>query len=408
MIINYFWRLTRWRFVAIFAVVMLAMSAVTGHYANAAWQKASVDYTILTNDIMQAQQIPFELQETIKETSQQKGSNIIEYINTFIFLSKQQLEKLQANIDKHRFLKPSVEYLRSDFIDLNYNLINLAQRSRIAEQSPEQLALFQRKALALGDQQQWIYEKLLNETHAVSLQQRTVMRHFCIAASIMLVLGISGAITLTMAVVCLHRQRNQMHQLMLTDELTGLYNRRYLVNAAFAALTQAQRDRTSLSILLIDIDKFKHINDTYGHPAGDEVLRQISSRLQQLCRPSDTLARIGGEEFCLLMPNTHTNDALQVADRLRKEIEIMSPDTISGIAAPTISIGVTTSDEGAHIFEQLYCCADQALYQAKAFGRNRVESLLPSNPLIPADEEKNIFSPAGAHSLTHSDNSLQW
>jgi len=168
-----------------------------------------------------------------------------------------------------------------------------------------------------------------------------------------------------------------MHQLMLTDELTGLYNRRHLVNIASAALTQAQRDRAPLSLLLLDLDHFKQINDTYGHPTGDEVLRQISKQLRELSRPSDTLARIGGEEFCLLMPNTATHDALQVADRLRREVEV---NTLSGIeqqANPTISIGVTTCQVGSLTFEQLYSFADKALYQAKALGRNRVEKLLP-------------------------------
>lgn len=387
MTINHYFRLPRWRFAVVFALILLTLTAATERYVNAAWQEASVDYTVLANDIMLAQQVPLQLQAVAKETSQQQDATIIEHINYLIFLSQQQLDNLQISIDKYHFLTPGVEYLRSHFTDLNYNLIRLAQRVRIAEEYPEPIAVLQSDALALGNHQQWLYEKLLDEIHTVSLQQRTVMRQLCIAASILLVLGISAAVTLTMAAVYLYRQRNQMHQLMLTDELTGLYNRRHLVTVAFAGLTQAQRDKTSLSVLLIDIDKFKYINDTYGHPAGDEVLRQISRRLEQLCRPSDTLARIGGEEFCLLMPNTLTHDALQVADRLRKEIACMALDSINGAAA-TISIGVTTSDGGAHLFEHLYCCADKALYQAKTFGRNRVESLLPLDVPLPADGEK--------------------
>ena len=212
------------------------------------------------------------------------------------------------------------------------------------------------------------------------------MQRLSIAVSALLVLMVSAAITLCLAVIHLHRQRNVMHQLMLTDELTGLYNRRHLVNIASAALTQAQRDRAPLSLLLLDLDHFKQINDTYGHPTGDEVLRQISKQLRQLSRPSDTLARIGGEEFCLLMPNTATHDALQVADRLRREVEV---NTLSGIeqqANPTISIGVTTCQVGSLTFEQLYSFADKALYQAKALGRNRVEKLLP--PTEPSPDNK--------------------
>ena len=386
MIIHHCFRQPRWRFAVIFALMLLILAAATERYVNTAWQKASVDYSVLANDIMLAQQVPLQLQAVAKETSQLKDANIIEYLHYFIFLSQQQLDNLQTSIDKHHFLIPGVAYLRSHFIDLNYQLIRLAQRARIAEENSEHIALLKSDAMALGDQQQWLYNKLLDEIHTVSLQQRTVMRHLCIAISILLALVISAAFTLTMAAFYLYRQRNQMHTLMLTDELTGLYNRRHLVNVAFAGLTQAQRNKTSLSVLLIDIDKFKCINDTYGHPVGDDVLRQVSKRLEKLCRPSDTLARVGGEEFCLLMPNTLTHDALQVADRLRNEIACMRLDSINGVAA-TISIGVTTSEGGAHIFEHLYCYADKALYQAKAFGRNRVESLLPADMSFQADGE---------------------
>ncbi|MCH4813506.1 GGDEF domain-containing protein [Halomonas neptunia] len=183
---------------------------------------------------------------------------------------------------------------------------------------------------------------------------------------------------------------------MLTDELTGLYNRRHLVNVAFAALTQAKREKTSLSILLLDLDFFKRVNDTYGHPIGDEVLRQVSERLRQCSRPTDTLGRIGGEEFCLLMPATHTHDALQVAERLRREIESIALKGLELNATPTVSIGVTTSNGGSFTFDELYSFADKALYQAKELGRNRVESVLP-----PKTSNFDNIEGAYTHSVIH-------
>lgn len=369
-------RQPRRRLVSLFTVILCAMSAVMGSYVYSACQKASTDYTTLISDIVLAQQATPQLREALEEGSRLPSSEQIEYIDYFISLSKQHLNNIKSSIERHRYLIPDVEYLNHHFSELNSRLSDLNQQAEKAQQRPELIDPLQRVAMEIGGAQSWLYNQLLEEVRAISAQQRLVMQRLSIAVSVLLVLMVSAAITLCLAVIYLHRQRNDMHQLMLTDELTGLYNRRHLVNVASAALTQAQRDNGSLSLMLLDLDHFKQVNDTYGHPTGDEVLRQISKQLRKLSRPSDTLARIGGEEFCLLMPNTTTHDALQVADRLRREIEV---NRLSGdlLANPTISIGVTTCHNGSLTFEQLYSFADKALYQAKALGRNRVESLLP-------------------------------
>ncbi|CAD5253374.1 MULTISPECIES: GGDEF domain-containing protein [Halomonadaceae] len=386
MMMRHFLRQPGGRLASIFAVLLCAMSAVMGSYVYSACQKASADYTTLVSDIVLAQQATPQLRAALEEGSRQPSSEHIKYIDYFISLSKQHLNNIQSSIERHRYLISDVEYLHNHFSELNNRLSDLTQQSQQAQQRPELIDPLQRVAMEVGGAQAWLYNQLLEEVRDTSVQQRLVMQRLSIAVSALLVLMVSAAITLCLAVIHLHRQRNVMHQLMLTDELTGLYNRRHLVNIASAALTQAQRDRAPLSLLLLDLDHFKQINDTYGHPTGDEVLRQISKQLRELSRPSDTLARIGGEEFCLLMPNTATHDALQVADRLRREVEV---NTLSGIeqqANPTISIGVTTCQVGSLTFEQLYSFADKALYQAKALGRNRVEKLLP--PTEPSPDNK--------------------
>lgn len=365
------------RLASIFAALLCAMSAVMGSYVYSTCQKASADYTTLISDIVLAQQVTPQLRAALEEGSRLPSSEHIHYIDYFISLSKQHLNSIQSSIERHRYLISDVEYLNNHFSELKSRLSDLNHKTHEAQQHPELVDPLQSVAMEIGGAQSWLYNQLLEDIRAISVQQRLVMQRFSIAVSVLLVLMVSAAITLCLAVIYLYRQRNAMRQLMLTDELTGLYNRRHLVNVASAALIQAKRDRAPLSLLLLDLDHFKQINDTYGHPIGDEVLRQISSQLRQLSRPSDTLARIGGEEFCLLMPSTATHDALQAADRLRREIEA---NTLSGVVLqnnPTISIGVTTCQSGTLTFEQLYTFADKALYQAKALGRNRVESLLP-------------------------------
>ncbi|WP_386078030.1 diguanylate cyclase [Vreelandella sp. F11] len=371
------------RLASIFAALLFAMSAVMGSYLYSACQKASADYTSLISDIVLAQQATPQLRAALEESSRLPDSEHIQYIDYFISLSKQHLNNIQRSIERHRYLIADVKYLNTHFSELHSRLSDLRQEVQEAQQRPELRDPLQSMAMEIGGAQSWLYNQLLEKVRAISVQQRLVMQRLSIAVSALLVLMVSAATTLCLAVIYLRRQRNTMHQLMLTDELTGLYNRRHLVNVTSATLIQAQRDQAPLSLMLLDIDHFKKINDTYGHPIGDEVLRQISKQLRLLCRPSDTLARIGGEEFCLLMPNTATYDALQVADRLRREIEVNTLTDGVRHASPTISIGVTTCQSGSLTFEQLYSFADKALYQAKAMGRNRVESLLPPNAPSP-------------------------
>ncbi|WP_231896838.1 MULTISPECIES: GGDEF domain-containing protein [unclassified Halomonas] len=355
-------------------------------YVYSACQKASADYTTLISDIVLAQQATPQLRAALEEGSRRPRNEHIEIIDYFTTLSKQHLDNLQSSIERHRYIISDVEYLKNYFNRLNSHLAKLNQQTREAQRRPELIESLQDTAMEVGASQVWLYNQLLEDVRTIAGQQRLIMQRLSIAVSVLLVLMVSAATTLCLAVIYLRRQRNTMHQLMLTDELTGLYNRRHLVKVVSAALTQAQRAQAPLSLMLLDIDHFKKINDTYGHPIGDEVLRQISKQLRLLCRPSDTLARIGGEEFCLLMPNTATHDALQVADRLRREIEVHTLIDEVLHANPTISIGVTTCQSGSLTFEQLYSFADKALYQAKALGRNRVESLLPPNAPSPYND----------------------
>ncbi len=161
-------------------------------------------------------------------------------------------------------------------------------------------------------------------------------------------------------------------QSALTDPLTGLYNRTALTNAFQREWKLSQRQHTPLSILAIDIDHFKRINDTYGHAAGDAALVKMAQCLQQTVRGSDMIFRYGGEEFVILLSNTSPGGAELLAHRLRQRVADMDCSDIAPDLRITTSIGVATLNHPEETPQQMLKRADAALYQAKRQGRNRV------------------------------------
>ncbi|NCO57887.1 MAG: GGDEF domain-containing protein [Nitrospirae bacterium CG18_big_fil_WC_8_21_14_2_50_70_55] len=165
----------------------------------------------------------------------------------------------------------------------------------------------------------------------------------------------------------------RLEAISVTDELTGMYNRRYFFERLAEYLRAARRHRLPLSLMMIDIDHFKRVNDTYGHPAGDRVLRTIAELIRSGLRASDISARYGGEEFVILLPYTDETEALRLAHRLLTTVS-SHPFALPPEAGPiTISIGLSRLDvEHPVSGEALIARADGALYQAKHGGRNRV------------------------------------
>ena len=158
-----------------------------------------------------------------------------------------------------------------------------------------------------------------------------------------------------------------LSELATTDALTGLNNRRSFDHSLELQIAMVERSKTPLSLLMLDVDHFKRINDNFGHEAGDKVLVAIAQMLTGCARLTDVVARVGGEEFAVILPNTGADGAREVAERMRTAVA-----HANWLARPaTISIGVATlqADEAAC---DLYARADAALYQAKAAGRNRV------------------------------------
>jgi len=163
----------------------------------------------------------------------------------------------------------------------------------------------------------------------------------------------------------------QAHEISQMDVLTFLPNRRMIIRELQDEVLRAQRYQTQFSISLVDVDHFKNVNDTYGHLVGDDVLRQVGSKLKEQIRHPDLAGRYGGEEFLILLPNSDSNAAAKQAARLCREMRENVVKSHNHSVQVTISIGIAEYENGVDTWESLLNRADIALYEAKRDGRDR-------------------------------------
>jgi len=171
----------------------------------------------------------------------------------------------------------------------------------------------------------------------------------------------------------LTRANRELDRLARTDALTELANRRQFMEVLARELDRAVRYGRPLALVLLDLDRFKVVNDTHGHAAGDRVLKAAARALRSVCRDVDLAARIGGEELALLLPETGVAGASSLAERLRQTLEATQHELpTGGTFQVTASMGIASAGENARTAADLMDRADQALYRAKEEGRNRV------------------------------------
>lgn len=184
-----------------------------------------------------------------------------------------------------------------------------------------------------------------------------------------------------------------LSELSLKDPLTGLANRRHFRTVMDRTIDMVARSGDPALLLMLDIDHFKKVNDTYGHPAGDKVLQAVARTLAKCVRPMDTLARYGGEEFAAVLPNCHVHYGETVAERIRQTIEKLSIPIAPGLEIKvTISIGGAYAPEWVRSTAALWTeRADTQLYNAKAAGRNRVALDQPQEIFVSAEEKNMLF-----------------
>ncbi len=197
-----------------------------------------------------------------------------------------------------------------------------------------------------------------------------------------LLAGILALCTLSVVVALYFQQRKygammrergrEMEVAISTDFLTTVHSRRFITDSGHAAIKRALEKGHGLAIAIVDIDHFKRINDRYGHPIGDEVLKAVAQAMRAACRDSDTLGRFGGEEFAVLLEGIDSDNVLAAAERLRKAVASVEIRIDDQTISPTASVGVACLSPDEQDFNQLLVRADRALYQAKEQGRNRV------------------------------------
>jgi two-component system cell cycle response regulator len=167
----------------------------------------------------------------------------------------------------------------------------------------------------------------------------------------------------------------------ITDELTGAYNRRFLDNSLDDYFETAKKSKKPLSLIMADLDYFRQINEAYGHDMGDKTILEVVNVFKKTLRDTDILARYGGDEFTVLLPDTALEKACNIAEEIRKEVEKL--DFLSNMTGPvtrlSTSQGIASFPETADTLKDLKKKADDALYQAKERGRNRVYCATPDN-----------------------------
>jgi two-component system, cell cycle response regulator len=173
------------------------------------------------------------------------------------------------------------------------------------------------------------------------------------------------------------RMVKKLEEMATTDGMTGLLNKRALLQLAGDKITAATRFRRKLSLLVTDIDFFKKVNDNYGHDVGDVVIKGLGDILRRVKRGTDSVARFGGEEFVMICEETDDKGAMLLAERIRTELSATVFPTPKGPLRVTCSIGLATFPDGGRDYEQLFKAADDALYASKEGGRNRCTAWFP-------------------------------
>ncbi|HET6371105.1 MAG TPA: sensor domain-containing diguanylate cyclase, partial [Nitrospiria bacterium] len=171
-----------------------------------------------------------------------------------------------------------------------------------------------------------------------------------------------------------YQKTEELRKISITDHLTGLLNRRYFQERLIEEVERSRRHRLPVSLMIIDVDDFKKINDSLGHPAGDEILKILTHSIRSYIRAIDVAARYGGEEFTIILPQTTKQDAAVIAERICKGIERNEAfqERFKGWGLLTVSIGLAAYPDDASNIEEMVRHADEALYSAKSRGKNKV------------------------------------
>lgn len=233
---------------------------------------------------------------------------------------------------------------------------------------------------------------MLTDDSALHTFSNWSVHAYMMIATTLIITSVTSLLLLVMHV----RAQAGLQAIATMDGLTGVLNRRGLQEAATRMQAVSQRLRLPMGMLMVDLDYFKKVNDVYGHLVGDVVLKSCAGTIRAALRGGDVIGRYGGEEFCILMPNTGEHEAMILAERIRRIIEV-TPVNIAGVESMrsetqaikcTVSVGAVSSETVGYVLEGLFSAADQNLYKAKKNGRNRIVSNVEQLQAKSAEEGK--------------------
>lgn len=285
---------------------------------------------------------------------------------------KELLDTVLNNADAGIFMKND----QSRYLYANQNiasLFNLSQDELVGKTDFELMSTKEAEKFARTDRKVLSSEKKLKTEEAITAHDGITRHYWTIKIPLKKELEEPAYIGISTDISELVQLREKFKLLAHTDGLTGIYNRRFLFESAQRELKRAKRTHKSMSVIIIDIDRFKAINDNYGHAQGDEVIKSVVESCQQCVRETDLLGRIGGDEFVIVAPECERSKALKITQRLRDRVKSLNLTLPDGKPVTlTLSIGLAVYN-GEESFDQILARAGRALYKVKKENRDGVE-----------------------------------
>ncbi|GHE19750.1 GGDEF domain-containing protein [Halomonas urumqiensis] len=368
--------------VTVIVVLFGLCGLAAGMYMTQARHLVGADYTAMVTDVVRAQEDPVKLRLGLDSLLDSPDSIHIQQVSHLMWLIPQRMESLRHSLENSDLPSQGYAPLLEELDYVKQQLPTLGERVErvMDERTPANLDSLRVLGLEVEEGLAWSYSELNELLHQASAEQRRMMGWLSTAVLLLLSMLVVVVGGLALSLLQIHRQRERLRELSETDALTGLSNRRKMQEMAQHDFARAARQGGALSLLVLDLDLFKEVNDRFGHPAGDKVLKAVADVLVKRVRESDVVARMesdvvarmGGEEFAVLLPDTDRDAATRFAERIRGDIERIALPEPADAHAITVSIGIATAAPGEG-FDALYTRADRALYRAKARGRNRLE-----------------------------------
>lgn len=362
-----------WKLGLAFILVAGTSAIATALYGLHVRQNMGSNYTSLVAVIVRSQTHAVMFRNALEDLRHRPGEpEVFSRLENLIWRIPQHIDGISFSIQANQLSKPAYSDSLAQLLDVKERMAKMREQldGIILGGSTE---IFLHHGQVIENDLAMIYSTLEGLVHSEAAQQRIVMERLGRTISVLAFMTLILIAGLLISLFRLKRQHHKVMQLSQFDELTKLGNRRYLLSCAEHFCKHTQRTGCPLGLILIDIDHFKYVNDTYGHPAGDQILKVFAEVLKNEAREVDILARIGGEEFCVLVPDTEEDGVMKLAERLRQKVSELTHQQLSITTSITVSIGVAVSRQKEVTFQHLYARADKALYQAKSHGRNRVE-----------------------------------